>query len=124
MIVFLVEKLTKYEEILESIIKEVKIKDAYFINMQRFLKYVRIRIIIFYILQVIMNFTETYYLFIFCTVYHKSQSSIMINYIVVLIESFAMSFGVSFINVFLRLISLRHKSSYLYNISKFIADKF
>ena len=92
--------------------------------MQRFLKYMKIRIGFFYLIQVIMNCAQTYYLFIFCSVYHKSQSSIMINYVVGIIESFAISFGISFINTFLRIISLRNKSNNLYNISKFIADKF
>ena len=124
MIVFVVEKLTVYEEILESIIKEVKIKDAYLLNMHRLLKYVKIRIGLFYIIQTIMNFSETYYLIIFCTIYRNSQSNVMVNYIVGLLESLAISFGISFINAFLRLLSLRKKSNNLYNVSKFIADKF
>ena len=123
-IIFLLEKLTVYEGILESIIKEVKIKNAYLANMQRFLKYIKIRIGFFYLIQIIMNCAQTYYLFVFCTVYHKSQSSIAVNYIFGMLESLAISFGISFINAFLRLISLRTKSNNLYNTSKFIADKF
>ena len=47
----IISNLTDYSEIFESIIKYVKIKRKYFENIIRFLKYIKIRLTIFYIID-------------------------------------------------------------------------
>ena len=122
--VFIIAKLTNYYEVLEIIISSVKNKKKYFDNIIRLMKYIKLRLGIFYFLQLSFIIIMTYYLFIFCTVYHQSQISITINYIVGALTSLAISAGLTVIITILRIISLNYRSKKLYNISRYIYDKF
>ena len=94
-VVFIISSLTEYSEFLEIILTYVKYKEKYVYNIFRFVKNVRIKLSIFYALEIILIILMTYYLFIFCAVYHYSQSSIMINYIVGGVTSLAFSAGIT-----------------------------
>ena len=120
----IISNLADYSEIFESIIINVKNKTKYLENIIRFLKYIRIRLSCFYILEIIFTIIMTYYLFIFCTVYHQSQTSILINYIIGAVTSLAFSIGITIIITILRIISIKYHSSALYNTSRYIFKKF
>ena len=122
--VFIIAKLTNYSEIVEEIVLNVKNKKKYFDNIIRLMKYIKIRLSIFYFLQLTFIIIMTYYLFIFCTVYHQSQVSVTINYIVGALTSLAVSIGQTVIISILRILSLNIHSNRLYNISRFIYDHF
>ena len=64
------------------------------------------------------------YLTIFCIVYSETQLSFLMNYIIGIIDSFLFSLVFSFIASFLRYISLKFKFKQLYNISKYLSEKF
>ena len=66
----------------------------------------------------------TYYLFVFCTVYHNSQSSIVVNYIIGALTSLAFFFGLTIIITVLRIISLKCNSFKLYNTSRYLYKTF
>jgi len=108
----------------EAILKNVKDKIKYFYNIFRIFKYIKLRLGLYFFLELIFILVMTYYLFIFCTVYHQSQISITINYIVGALTSLAISAGLTVIITILRIISLNYRSKKLYNISRFIYDKF
>ena len=120
----IISNLADYSEIFESIIINVKNGKKYLENIIRFSKYIRIRLACFYILEIIFIIIMTYYLFIFCTVYHHSQISILINYIIGVLTSLAFSLGITIIITILRIISIKCNSSALYNTSKYIYKKF
>ena len=65
----------------------------------------------------------TYYLFIFCIIYKKSQLSLLSNYFLGVVESLIKSFGVSLIVCIIRFISLKFKSKRLYRTSIYL-DKY
>ena len=123
-IAYIVGQLAEYSEFLEIIIKDVVFKQNYFLNIVKFKKYLVIKLTFFYILQTIINFGMCYYLMIFCTIYHKTQGSIMINYIVGIAESMAISFGLTLIGSLLRYLSLKNRWKNIYNTSKFMFQKF
>ena len=123
-IVFIIAKLTNYTEIIESIVRDVKDKKKYIINVMRLFKYIKIRLGVFYVLQLSTILIMTYYLFIFCTVYHQSQGSIMVNYIIGACTSLAISTGLTIIITFLRAISIKYRYHQLFNISKYLYDHF
>ena len=123
-IVFLISKLTNYAEIIEAIIINVKDKKKYIQNIIRLFKYIKIRLGAFYFLQLVSILIMTYYLFIFCTVYHQSQGSIMINYIVGACTSLAISVGLTLIISILRAISIKYHYYQLFNISKYLYEHF
>ena len=122
--VFIIAKLTNYAEILEIIIQTVKDKKKYFDNIIRLMKYMKIRLGIFYFLQLSFILIMTYYLFIFCAIYNKSQVSITINYIIGALTSLAISVGLTVIISVFRIISLKYHFNRLYNVSRFLYDKF
>ena len=123
-IAFIVSKLSDYVEILESIFKNEMDKSKYFLSVLKFKKVLCFKITFFFIIQTVINLAMCYYLMIFCTIYHKTQGSIMINYITGIAESMAISLGLAIITSFLRYLSLKYKWKNIYYTSKFFFEKF
>ena len=123
-IVFIISKLTNYVEIIEAIVKDVKNITKYIENSKRLFKYIKIRLGLFYFFQLGLTIIMTYYLFIFCTVYHQSQGSIMLNYLIGALTSLAISSGLTIIITLLRVVSMKFRITILYNISKYLYDHF
>ena len=123
-ITFIVGKLADYGDSLQFILKDNTKKDEYFLNIIKFRKYLILKLTGFYIIQMIFNFFMCYYLMIFCTVYHKTQGSIMINYIVGVAESISISLGLAIITSLIRFLSIKYKWKSIYYTSKFFFEKF
>ena len=123
-IAYIVGLLADYGDFLELMMKDIVIKKQYFLNIIKFKKYLTLKLSVFFIIQAIINLAMCYYLMIFCTVYHKSQISIMINYIIGIAESIAISVGLTLITSGLRYLSLKNRSKYMYYTSKYLFDHF
>ena len=117
-------ELINFAELLEMIIKYVVKKKLYLINIIKFNKYIKLKLAVFYSLDFIYIICMCYYLTIFCIVYSETQLSFLMNYIIGIIDSFLFSLVFSFIASFLRYISLKFKFKQLYNISKYLSEKF
>ena len=124
LISYLVSKLANYPDILEYIIKDIAYKKEYFLNIIRFKKYLVIKLTCFYFVQIVINSSMCYYLMIFCTIYHKTQGSIMINYLLGIAQSMAYSFGLIVIISLMRYLSLTYRWKSFYNTSKYLFEKF
>ena len=123
-IAYIVGKLADYAEIFEFIVKDIPFKKQYYLNIFKFKKYIILKLSIFYILQLFINLSMCYYLMIFCTIYHKTQGSIMINYIIGITQSIAISIGLTIITSLIRYLSLKYKWKHIYNTSRFFFEKF
>jgi hypothetical protein len=123
-IVYVIAKLTQFSEFLELIKKEVVDKSHYLMNIVRFKKITKLKMISFFVIQIAFIFLMLYYLTIFCIVYHRTQASILVNYLYGVLESLAISFGIAIIISVIRVLALKYKSRSLYNASKYIYDKF
>ena len=123
-IVFIISKLTNFSEIIEIMIKDVRIPEDYQWNIVRITKYTRIKLFIHYFIQFVLILFIIYYLFIFCTVYHNSQISAGLNYLIGVFESFGISVILALITSIMRFLSLKYKNSRLYNISKYFYQHF
>ena len=121
---FIVGKLANYAEVLEFIIKDIIFKKYYFLNIINYKKYVVIKLIAFYFVQLIVNSCMCYYLMIFCTVYHKTQGSILMNYAMGIAESMIISFGLTIIISLLRYLILINRWKYIYNASNYLFENF
>ena len=124
LIIFIISKLANYVEIIEAIIKNVQYEKIYLMNIQRLLLYIKVRIGIFFCFELILTLLMTYYLFIFCTVFHQSQGSIMTNYFIGIGISLATSIGLSIIISLIRFLSIKFQSNKLFNISKYLYEHF
>ena len=123
-ITYFLGKLGEYSDILEIMISDITIKRYYYINMIKFRKFLKIRLSFFYIFQFIMCILMTYYITIFCIIYSQSQVSIMINYIYGVLESLAISFGITIIITIMRYLSIKNKWINIYRSSQYLYNKF
>ena len=123
-IVFIISKLANYIEIVEAILKYVHYKKVYLMNLIRLLKYIKLRLGIFFSFELVLILLMTYYLFIFCTVYHQSQGSIMANYFIGIGISLATSVGLTIIISLMRFLSIKYQSIKFYNFSKYLYEHF
>jgi len=117
-------ELLNFTELLEMIIKFVVKKYLYLINIIKFKKYMKLKLAVFYSLEFVYIICMCYYLTIFCIVYSETQLSFLMNYIIGVIDSLLLSIVFSFIISFLRYASLKFKFKQLYNISKYLYEKF
>ena len=90
----------------------------------RFFKYVTLRLTLYFFFELFLSLLMTYYLFIFCSVFHQSQSSVMVNYIIGACISLATSVGIAIIISFTRYLSIKNRSKNLFNISRYLYDRF
>ena len=119
-ITFYMKKLGEYSDFLENLIRDVTKIKFYYINIIRFRKYYKLKLSIFYFVQFLMYILMTYYITIFCIIYSKAQVSFMINYFYGVIESFAVSLGLSIIITVLRFIGLKYKNIKMYRTSQYL----
>ena len=119
-ITFYMKKLGEYSDFLEILIRDVTNVKYYYINIIRFIKYFKLKLSIFYLIQFMMYILMTYYITIFCIVYSKTQFSFMKNYFLGVIESFAISLELSLIITIMRFIGLKYKSIKMYRTSQYL----
>ena len=93
------------EERLEKII-EIKKEYWYLIALSKYFKYFKIKIIFFFINQILIICCLFYYLSIFCIVYNYSQISLLINYFYSLLEGLLKSIIITVIIAITRKISI------------------
>ena len=123
-IAYILGKLAGYAEILEFIIKDASFEREYYLIIAKYKKYIILKLSFFYIIQFIINLGMCYYLMIFCTVYHNTQGSILINYIIGIAQSIAISAGLTITISLIRYLSLKNKWKNIYNTSKYFFEKF
>jgi hypothetical protein len=123
-VVFIISKLVNYVEILDIILKNVRDKKYYFLNILRYMAYIKIRLGFYFFLEIVLTAMMTYYLFIFCSVYHHSQMNITINYIVGASISLATSVGLTILITIFRIASFKCQSIYFFNISRYLYEHF
>ena len=123
-IAYFLSKLAEYADYLEFILKDVYDKSRYYLNIIKFKKILCVKLTFFFIIQTLINLCMCYYLMIFCTVYHNTQGSIMINYATGIAESMAISFGLTLITSSMRAISIHCRFKSLYYTSKYFFENF
>ena len=123
-IAFFLSKLSDYAEFLDLIIKDVMEKSKYYLNIIKFKKLLCIKLTAFFFIQTLINLAMCYYLMIFCTVYHNTQGSIMINYLTGVAESMIISFALTLITSIMRTIGLKCGVKSIYYTSKYFFENF
>ena len=124
LIAFIIGKLANYADVLEFIVKDSALQRDYLLNIVKFKKYLNIKMSGFFLVELIINFGMCYYLMIFCTIYHKTQGSIMKNYALGIAQSMIKSFGLSIIVSLMRYLSLTYRWKSFYNSSKYLFENF
>ena len=122
--VWIISKLTDYHELLQAMVKDIYNERSFIYLFNKVYRCIKIRIFFYFLLNLIVIVIITYYLFIFCEIYKKSQISLLLNYFLGIGESLLKSFGVSFVVCVLRFIALKCKSKRLYRVSVYLNELF
>ena len=112
-----------FEEWIKQI-KEIKKEYKYLFALNKFLKYLKIQMCIFITIEIIIILWAYYYIVIFFIIYSQSRKSLILNFIISLLEEIIKSLIVIVAIVLTRRIGLICKNSYIYNTSKFIDENF
>ena len=116
-----------YSEIIEERLDQIlQMKKApkYPIALNKFLKNLKLKVLLYIFKEIFIILFIFYYLIIFTIVYSCSKVSLLFNFLYSLIEKIIESLIVSIIIAFTRKISLQFSNRYIYNTSKYINDKF
>jgi len=111
------------EERLEQIM-DIKKEFSYLYALKKFIKILKIRIFLYFIIELIFNSFSFYYIIIFCIVYNNTQISLLTNYLMSLLESFITAIIISIIVVITRKIGIDFINNNFYNTSKYIMQYF
>ena len=120
---FFLEYSPLIEDRLEQIV-EIKYEYDYLKTLKKFLRNLKIKIIIFFFTEIIVIIICFYYIVIFTIIYNKSQLSLLINYLSSILEDLIKSLIVTTVIVLTRKIGIFCSNKYIYNTSKFINQKF
>ena len=105
-------------------IKEIK-KEIEFLRVFKIiLREIIVRVILFFLIEIVIIFSCTYYLFIFFTIYHKSQMSLLKNYLISLLEGWLIKLIITIFIVSFRKLGILFRNKYVYNISKYLDKNF
>ena len=107
-----------------ELILEIKDKYHYLRNIIKFFRILKIKLILFFLSEILIFFGCFYYIVIFFIIYSKSRGSLVINYLTSLLEKLEARFILIIIIITTRKAGLVFMNKDLYNISKFINNKF
>ena len=111
------------EEYLDNV-TEIRKEYKFLYALNKFYKYLKIKLILFLLTIIILVSVCLYYIVIFCIIYSKSQSSLFVNYIYSQIESLITAFIITLLIVIFRQFGISCSNQYLYNMSKYIYNNF
>ena len=121
--IYFIENTKRFEEILELVL-EIKKEYKYLYALNKYIKYVKIRMVCFMLTEILIMICCLYYIVIFCIAYSQSQKSLLINFLSSLLEGLIKTLIVTTIVSILRKIGISCRNSYIYNTTKFIDENF
>ena len=123
-ILYLTEKLINQNEVFDIITQEFKNENNYFRIFLKLKCCFRLKISIFYFILFFVGLFCTYYLFLFCAIYKKTQKDLFVNYIVGSLWSLGFTVFICLFITITRVLAIKKSIKKLFIISKFIDDKF
>ena len=111
------------ENKIEQMMK-IKKEDKLLLLLYKFLRYIKIKVIVLSIFQIIVILNCIYYSLIFFIIYSQTQISLLINYIISLFEKFILAIFISISITITRKISIICSNKYIYNTSNYINEHF
>ena len=103
---------------------EIKKEDKLLLLLYKFLRYIRIKVIVLSIFQIIVILNCIYYSLIFFIIYSHTQISLLINYIISLFDKLILAILISIFIAITRKISIIYSNKYIYNTSNYINEHF
>ena len=123
-ILYLTAKLINQNEVFDIITQQFKNENKYYRIFIKLKCCFRIKITIFYFVLFLIGLFCTYYLFLFCAIYKKTQEDLFVNYIVGTLWSLGFTVFICLFVAITRILAIKKRIKRLFIISKFIDDKF
>ena len=120
---YYLNKLVGFEEIFDQI-KEIRKEDEFLRIVKIIVREMKIRVVLFFLCEIIIILFCTYYMFIFFTIYHKSQMSLLKSYLTSILENWLINLLVVVFIVIFRKIGIYYRNKYIYNTSKYLDNNF
>jgi hypothetical protein len=120
---YYLNKLVGFEEIFDQI-KEIRKEDEFLRIVKIIVREMKIRVVLFFLCEIIIILFCTYYMFIFFTIYHKSQMSLLKSYLISILENWLINLLVVVFIVIFRKIGIYYRNKYIYNTSKYLDNNF
>ena len=111
------------EERLDQIM-EIKKEFSYLFALNKFIKLLKIKVMLYFLLEILIICFSFYYIIIFCIIYSNSQISLLTNYLMSLVESLALTIIVCIFIAITRKIGINFLNKKIYNTSKYINNVF
>ena len=122
LIIRYLRKLICFSFAFDTLSHEIRDESHYNYIAKSLLNVVNKKLIANFVIELILCFICGYYLYIFCEVYHMSQISLLINFLIGLVTSIVIVLIIAFIVCILRYIALKCKYKKIYYSSKYISD--
>ena len=122
MLSYFIVKYSTFSFVFEEVHKQIKDDKENLRVGYRLFKIIKIKLIIFYILDFFLLGVCIYYVTIFCTIYHSSQINWLIDCFSGIGISLLVSVGMSLIIAIFRFIGIKMNSKNIYNVSKYLND--
>ena len=119
----IVSEFGKYYLYLDLLIRTIKDKVSFMKYCKQFIKFIKSKILHFYLIIVLLSLFFWYYVTIFCAIYSSSQISWFKGGWLSFSLSISATLMFSFIIAILRAIALRKNKIFLYNISNYILKR-
>ena len=124
---------TIVSQIISSLLEKLSLSQDDILNMKekgdinemkreidRVVKYIKIKCLLFFIIGITLLFGFWYYLSAFCAVYYNSQIPLIIDIFVSFLNCMLSPFLLDLFPPIFRILGLRHKNKCLYSISKIL----
>ena len=105
-------------------IMEIKDEMHFIRNIMQYFRFLKIKFTCFLFSEIMIISACYYYIVIFCIVYKFSRISLLINYIMSLVEGLITSVAITIIIFVSREIGLKFLNKIFYNLSKYVNDRF
>ena len=99
---------------------KIKKEFTYLYALNKFFKLLKIKIMLYFFVEILTIFFSFYYIIIFCIIYNNSQISLLTNYLMSLLESLITSTIVSIMIAITRKIGINYLNKSIYNTSKYL----
>ena len=111
------------KERLEQIMKIIK-ELSYLYALNKFIKILKIKVMLYFFIELLIICFTSYYITIFCIIYYNSQISLLTNYLMSIIESLILSVIISITIAITRKIGINYLSKNIYNTPKYLYNSF
>ena len=113
----------RVEERLEEIM-DIKKEFCYLYALYKFIKIIKIKVMLYFFIELLIICFSSYYIIIFCIIYRNSQISMLTNYLMSILESLILYIIISIIITITRKIGINYLSKNTYNTSKYLYNSF